>query len=85
MLKCIDRQSGESVEPVVKKKANASVEWFAEKEGFKPGMKVGGDGWWLIVAGRLRLISVPRDFDRLRLLSGMPPDDCGPPRTVHKH
>jgi len=32
-------QSGESVESVLKKKSKATVERFAEKEGFETGMK----------------------------------------------
>jgi len=39
MLKSIGKQSGESVESVLKKKMNATREGFAEKEGFKRGMK----------------------------------------------
>ena len=44
MLKCIDRQSGEYVEPVIKKKAKATVGMICRKGSCKPGMKVGGDG-----------------------------------------
>jgi len=44
MLRSISKQSGESVESVLKKKRMATV-GFAEKEDFKPGMKVRrGDG-----------------------------------------
>jgi len=40
MLTSIGKQSGESVESVLKKKRKAiRRERFAEKEGFKPGMK----------------------------------------------
>jgi len=46
MLRSISKQSGESVESVLRKKKKATVrEGTAEKEGFKPGMKQrGGDG-----------------------------------------
>jgi len=40
MLGSIGKQSGESVESVLKKKREVTVEiGFAEKESFKPGMK----------------------------------------------
>jgi len=39
MLRNIGKQSGESVEPVLKKKRRLRWEGFAEKEGFRPVMK----------------------------------------------
>jgi len=39
MLRSIGKQSGESVESVLKKKRKAALGRIAEKEGFKPGMK----------------------------------------------
>jgi len=41
MLRSISKQSGDSVESVLKKKRKATVgtEGFTEKEGFKPGVK----------------------------------------------
>jgi len=39
MLRSTGKQSGESGESVLGKKRKAAVERFAEKEGFKPGMK----------------------------------------------
>jgi len=39
MLRSIGKQSGESVESVLKKKRKAKWEGFAKKEDFKPGMK----------------------------------------------
>jgi len=36
MLRNIGKQSGESVEPVLKKKRRLRWEGFAEKEGFRP-------------------------------------------------
>ena len=43
MLRTINRQSGKTVESVLKKK---KLQWegFAKKESFKPGMKEWG--WW---------------------------------------
>jgi len=40
MLRLIGKQSGESVESILKKKSKV-IRWegFAEKEGFKPEMK----------------------------------------------
>ena len=40
MLRSIGKQPGESVESVLKKKRRLRWEGFAEKEYFKPGMKV---------------------------------------------
>jgi len=41
MLISIGKQSGESVESVLEKKRKATVERIcAEKEGFKPGMRM---------------------------------------------
>ena len=39
MLRRIGKQSGESVQSVLKNKRKATVGRIAEKEGFKPGMK----------------------------------------------
>jgi len=39
VLRSIGKQSGESVESVLEKKRKARWEGFAEKGGFKPGMK----------------------------------------------
>ena len=39
MLKSISKQSNETVESVLKKKMKATVGRFAQKEGFKHGMK----------------------------------------------
>jgi len=39
MLRSIGKQSGESVESVLKKKMGLRWEGLAENEGFKPGMK----------------------------------------------
>jgi len=39
MLRSIGKQSGESVESVLKKKRKAALGRIAEKESFKPGMK----------------------------------------------
>jgi len=38
MIRNIGKQSGESVESVLKKKRKLQWEGFAEKEGFKPGI-----------------------------------------------
>jgi len=42
MLGSIGKRSGKSGESVLKKKRKAMGEGFAEKEGFKPGMKEWG-------------------------------------------
>jgi len=39
MLRSIDKQSGEFLESVLKKKGKAMVERICRKKGFKPGMK----------------------------------------------
>jgi len=39
MLRSIGKQSGESVESVLKKKSEVTVGMICRKEGFKPGMK----------------------------------------------
>jgi len=39
MLRSIDKQSGESLESVLKKKRNATVGRIRRKKGIKPGMK----------------------------------------------
>jgi len=39
MLRSIDKQSGESLESVLKKKRNATVGRICRKKGIKPGMK----------------------------------------------
>jgi len=39
MLRSIGKQSGESVESLLKKKRKATVRRICRKEGFKPGMK----------------------------------------------
>jgi len=39
MLRSIGKQSGESVESVLKKKKKANVGRICRKEGFMPGMK----------------------------------------------
>jgi len=39
MLRSIGKQSRQSAESARKKKRKATVEGFAEKGGFKPGMK----------------------------------------------
>jgi len=39
MLRSIGKQSGESVESVLKKKRKATVGRICRKKGFKPGMK----------------------------------------------
>ena len=39
MLRSIGKQSGESVQSVLRKNKKATVEVFAEKEGFQPGTK----------------------------------------------
>ena len=45
MLRTIGKQSGESVEPDLKKNRNATVGRICKNEGIKPGMKeCGGDG-----------------------------------------
>jgi len=42
MLRNIGKQSRESVESALKKKTEATVGGFAEREGFKPGIKESG-------------------------------------------
>jgi len=39
MIKSVGKQSGESVESVLKKKRKATVERTCRKGGFRPGMK----------------------------------------------
>jgi len=40
MLRSIGKQSGESMQSVLKKKKRLRWEGFTEKEGFQPGIKV---------------------------------------------
>jgi len=40
MLRSIGKQSGESMQSVLKKKMRLRWEGFTEKEGFQPGIKV---------------------------------------------
>jgi len=44
MLRSIGKQSKESVESVLKKKKKPAVGRICRKKGFKPGVKVWGDG-----------------------------------------
>jgi len=39
MIKSVGKQSGESVDSVLKKKRKATVERICRKGGFRPGMK----------------------------------------------
>jgi len=49
MLRSIGKQSGESMQSVLKKKMRLRWEGFTEKEGLQPGIKVrGGDGILII-------------------------------------
>jgi len=44
VLRSIGKQYWESVESILERKRRLCGKGFAEKEGFKPGMKVRGDG-----------------------------------------
>ena len=48
MLRSISKQSGESVESAREKKKKATMGTIPEKEGFKPRMRVRGDGILII-------------------------------------
>jgi len=58
MLRSIGKQSGEPVEPVLKKKGRLRRKGFEEKKSFKPGMKEWGDEILIIMSIGLHVSSI---------------------------